>query len=226
MKKERQQQQQQPPLLLASGGAGENEDENNDENVSLLGCMAHYFWYYYYQGHLPPPPPRAPTALLPDPSSPSYLADLLLHEYNLAGKRRFCYLRCLEEPDRAAFRKKMVHLLQRNCVSRGEQEAIITQGCMHLRTWKEIVLKLPLLACTYKLWRLAFWGENAGGKVTAPIKTNYHVLIAKFEGRPGGDLVNLLITPGQIERVSYMLISPALSEDMDVTARVWDDQVV
>jgi hypothetical protein len=160
--------------------------------------------------------------MLPDPSSPSYVADLLQYEYHKAGKRSFCYLRCLEEPDRVAFEKKMVHLIQRNCVSREHQEGVITQGCMLLRTWKEIMLKLPLV-CTYKLWRLAYWGENAGRKVTAFIKTNYHVLVTTFVGQPDGPVITLLVTPGHIGQEPSMLIFPALGEDTDVTTRVWDE---
>ncbi len=192
-----------------------SDDDDADESASLLNCVARYM--YGRQ------PATVTHMMPPDPSSPHYIADLLQYEFNRSSRRRrFCYLRCLEAPDRAAFQTKMSQLIKRNCRDKEHQERIITQGTIELRTWKEIMKKIPLFS-TYKLWRVAYWGENAGRKVTRYNPMNYHVLMATFVGHPNGRFVNLLHTPGHIEQVPTALIFPALGEDPDVTSQAWGE---
>jgi hypothetical protein len=117
----------------------------------------------------------------PIPSSNSYLEELLIYELSRStNSNRFCYIRCLDLIDRELFQAKMIELIKVNCQDRETQETIITQGCMKMQTWRRIMKQIKTVT-TYKLWRPAYWGENAGRTKVLPYHTNLHVLVESFD---------------------------------------------
>jgi hypothetical protein len=103
------------------------------------------------------------------------LQELLSSEMS-RKHNRFCYIRCLDPVDRVLFQAKMIQLIRETCHDRNQQETIITQGCLKMRTWRRIMKQIPTVA-TYKLWRKAYWGENSGRTIVHHTRTRFHVLV-------------------------------------------------
>jgi hypothetical protein len=212
----------------------DSKGDSDSRPTSLLSRVTDFLWGTNAKIS------SAPRIAPPDPSSPHYIAELLRYELDSTDDSSFYYLRCLDAPDRASFQAKMAELIERSDLTKEQREAVVTQSCMLLETWKEIMQRIPLTT-TYKLWRGAYWGENASTKVTRFIPTNYHVFMTTLDGNPNGNVVHLLFTPspikghvdgriegrmegpiecstkGHIERRPEALIFPALGEDVEVT---------
>lgn len=120
------------------------------------------------------------------------LQELLSSEIS-RKHNRFCYIRCLDPVDGLLFQAKMIQLIYETCHDRNQQETIITQGCMKMRTWRRIMKQIQTVA-TYKLWRKAYWGENAGRTIVYSSHTHFHVLVESFEGQSGSPVVLIFCT--------------------------------
>ena len=158
----------------------------------------------------------------PLPNSETYLADLLRYQFSHAKQNRFCYIRCLDPIDGEIFQAKMIELIQKNCKDRGKQELIITQGCMKLHTWRRIMKQINTVNA-YKLWRLTYWGENAGRAEVSPYQGRFHVLMESFEGQGKFELINLLYSHGHIKIIPSVLITPSDWCNEKVTQKVWEE---
>lgn len=195
----------------------DGNDDDFDESTGLLSQLKGFSAFGSVE--LSPLPPLPP---LPIPITANHLQELLSYEMNRKNNL-FCYMRCLDPVDRALFQAKMIELILENCKDRSQQIAIITQGCMKMRTWRRIMKQIQTVN-TYKLWRNAYWGENAGRKMIHKIHSIFHVLVDSFEGQSGSRTVNLLHTNGHIEVRPSLLISPSAWSNEQASQQVWDDQ--
>lgn len=193
---------------------GDNDDTlDDDESFGLLACL---FRAFAVNDRMPP----IPTVPPPLPTSEIYLADLLRYELSRAKRNRFCYLRCLDPVDQELFQAKMVEVIEASGKERDLQELFITQGCMRMGTWRRIMQQTRTMA-TYKLWRAAYWGENARRPPTSSNTTNYRVLVETFVGQLEAKEVHLVHYDGHLQRVPAVCISPALWSNDQVSQQLW-----
>jgi hypothetical protein len=73
------------------------------------------------------------------------------------------------------------------------------------------------------LWRMAYWGENAGRTEIFTIHTRYHVLVESFNGRDKSKEVNLLHSFGHIERIPSSLIDPSPRSNENSSQKMWEE---
>jgi len=198
--------------------SGDKDDDydSDDESTSLLTRMLRSVTL---KGTGPSSIEKSSPPL---PTSETYLADLLRYEFSRSKRNRFCYIRCLDPVDRETFQAKMIEQIEVNCKDREKQELIITQGCMKMRTWRRIMKQICTVT-TYKLWRSAYWGENAGRPNVSPTRTNYHVLVESFDGQGRSKEVNLLHSIGHIERIPSSLLSPSSWSNGKVSQQIWEE---
>jgi hypothetical protein len=157
-----------------------------------------------------------------DPHSDSYFSDLLDRALRQAPRMRFCYLKCLDPVDQITFKDTMVRLIKRNYTDLEMQKRIILQGCMRMGTWRTIMQRIPL-ACKYKLWRSAYWGENAGRTQLSTATSRYHVLVDEFGPKNSILAINLVHTEGHIEELPWALIVPADKFNQAASQNLWDE---
>lgn len=192
------------------------EDDDESESVSLLTLFFHIVGFK-----------DTDTCIIkklspPFPNSETYLEDLLRYKLSIAKRNKFCYIRCLDPIDRETFQAKMIEEVKVNCKNREIQELIITQGSMKMRTWRRIMKQICTVT-TYKLWRMAYWGENAGRSEISTTHTRYHVLVESFNGRDKSKEVNLLHSFGHIERIPSSLIDPSSWSNEKASQKLWEE---
>jgi hypothetical protein len=165
--------------------------------------------------------PRGPTLPVPDPTADNYLIKLLEYEYSRTSHDRFNYLRCLAPVDRLSFQLEMVSQIEKWHQDRLTQEAIIKKGGMKMGTWRSI-MKAINLQSTYKLWRSAYWGENAGNKEIVRDTSNSHNLVEQYKGSNGSKVVNVLFSSNTIWLMPDFFIRPARWNNENVS--IWEEE--
>lgn len=109
---------------------------------------------------------------------------------------RFCFITCLQGPDRQAFIDAYLHVLNTDAL----QYKYYDKGFIKVNTWLKIMREIDV-QYHYCIYREAYWGENTGKKEISPHRVSCKAMLVEF-GVDRVDTVNLLIADKHISTIA------------------------
>lgn len=109
---------------------------------------------------------------------------------------RFSFIKCLEPSDQGTFIDAYIDVINHD----ETQFQYFEKGVIKVSTWINIMRGLKL-QCNYRVYRVAYGGENTGGKVVSQSKAQgYRSMLIEF-GSEHIKTIHLLIADRHISRI-------------------------